>query len=117
MCSYVATLSGHNIYVHASDFAHDLGSLANLHSHSSLPWRPLVRSFLIMDCNPARSSLLHYPFLPSIVPKSVLKPSLPTPLPEAVKPAAANVHTVAFLMTDGDNVQWMLNDWALAANW
>ncbi len=28
-----------------------------------------------------------------------------------------NVHTVCFLMTDGDNVQWLLNDFAINQNW
>ncbi|MGQ8335852.1 GxGYxYP domain-containing protein [Sunxiuqinia sp. A32] len=28
-----------------------------------------------------------------------------------------NVHTVCFLMTDGDNVQWLLNDFAIHQNW
>ncbi len=28
-----------------------------------------------------------------------------------------NVHTVCFLMTDGDNVQWLLNDFATSDHW
>jgi len=28
-----------------------------------------------------------------------------------------NTHTVTFLMTDGDNIQWMLNDFATSTNW
>ncbi|MBN1925274.1 MAG: T9SS type A sorting domain-containing protein [Prolixibacteraceae bacterium] len=28
-----------------------------------------------------------------------------------------NMHTVCFLMTDGDNVQWLLNDFAIHQNW
>ena len=31
--------------------------------------------------------------------------------------AAENVHTVAFLMSDGDNVQWLLDDFATSENW
>ena len=36
LASYVATLSKHSIYVHASDFAHDVGSLTNLHVHANV---------------------------------------------------------------------------------
>lgn len=28
-----------------------------------------------------------------------------------------NVHTIAFIMSDGDNVQWLLNDWSTSNNW
>ncbi|HMA61392.1 MAG TPA: T9SS type A sorting domain-containing protein [bacterium] len=28
-----------------------------------------------------------------------------------------NVHTVCFVMTDGDNIQWVLNDFATSQNW
>jgi hypothetical protein len=28
-----------------------------------------------------------------------------------------NVHTVCFVMTDGDNIQWLLNDFATSDNW
>ena len=28
-----------------------------------------------------------------------------------------NTHTATFLWTDGDNIQWLLNDFATASNW
>ncbi|MHB1685856.1 MAG: GxGYxYP domain-containing protein [Ignavibacteriaceae bacterium] len=33
--------------------------------------------------------------------------------PDTIK----NVHTVCFLMTDGDNVQWLLNDFSTSSRW
>lgn len=41
-----------------------------------------------------------------------------SPPAETTAPAAAsNVHTVCFLMTDGDNVQWLLSGFATQSNW
>lgn len=84
---YVATLSKHSIYVHASDFAHDVGSLTNLHVHANVQRKTQTAT---------RS---------------------PAPASRTGASTNGNVHTVAFLMTDGDNIQWMLNDWATASNW
>jgi len=41
----------------------------------------------------------------------------PNALPPSLPPAPARKHTVAFLMTDGDNLQWLLNDFATGPAW
>jgi hypothetical protein len=49
-----------------------------------------------------------------------LRVSLPTtrlPLPVAAPATATNKHTVTFLMSDGDNVQWMINGFASDTRW
>ena len=36
---------------------------------------------------------------------------VPPPTPATPTPSDGPRHTVSFLMSDGDNVQWVLNDW------
>eukprot|EP00043_Microstomoeca_roanoka_P018676 m.202133 g.202133 ORF g.202133 m.202133 type:complete len:573 (+) comp16872_c5_seq2:10808-12526(+) len=91
---YVSTLGEHNIYVHASDWSKDVPSLANLHVHSN--------------------TKTHFSGLPQ---SNVKQHLLQKQEQERQKPAVPNTHTVAFLMTDGDNIQWLLNNWATDESW
>lgn len=43
--------------------------------------------------------------------------SQPNTLPPPLPPTPARKHTVAFLMTDGDNLQWLLNNFATGPAW
>lgn len=87
--AYVSELGKHSVYVHASDFSRSFPALSNLPIHSSLELRRPLR-----------------------------QPAHRAEAPAAGAPAPrANVHTVAFLMTDGDNLQWLMSGWATQSNW
>eukprot|EP01062_Namystynia_karyoxenos_P071092 TRINITY_DN664_c0_g2_i1.p1 TRINITY_DN664_c0_g2~~TRINITY_DN664_c0_g2_i1.p1 ORF type:complete len:634 (+),score=135.48 TRINITY_DN664_c0_g2_i1:78-1904(+) len=51
------------------------------------------------------------------VPRKPLPPLAASYSQAAVLPAAEAVHTVTFLVTDGDNIQWMLGGWATDGTW
>ena len=79
--AYVAQLGENGIYVHASDDAHDVTPVANMATHASCHSVPLAHPAPAVSDRPALGAM----------------------------PAAAAVgkHKVAFLMSDGDNLQWM----------
>ncbi|EGD74085.1 hypothetical protein PTSG_05777 [Salpingoeca rosetta] len=83
---YVTTLGDYGMYVHASDWAMDVGVLSNLHVHSNVA--PKASLHMNQRHQHQRTS-----------------------------PAAKQSHTVSFLMSDGDNIQWLLNNWATAPQW
>eukprot|EP00049_Salpingoeca_infusionum_P019130 m.360371 g.360371 ORF g.360371 m.360371 type:complete len:634 (+) comp19009_c0_seq1:159-2060(+) len=89
---YVSQLGKSAMYVHASDWSMDVPSLTNLNVHSSVKHKrtfkaPHSESFKV-------NTTVH---------NSTAK--------------ADKKHTVTFLMTDGDNVQWLLGPWAIAPDW
>lgn len=81
---YVAILGENGIYVHASDNAHDVTPVTNAASHAG-----------------CRRSAEPPPPPPPPPPPQVS----PTPITKKRK-----THKVAFLMSDGDNLQWMFNN-------
>ena len=55
---------------------------------------------------------------PAAAAASTSAPTAPTSAPAvAASTAGAAVHTVSFVMTDGDNLQWTLGPWSLDAKW
>eukprot|EP00929_Paragymnodinium_shiwhaense_P080079 TRINITY_DN41747_c0_g1_i1.p1 TRINITY_DN41747_c0_g1~~TRINITY_DN41747_c0_g1_i1.p1 ORF type:complete len:583 (+),score=77.00 TRINITY_DN41747_c0_g1_i1:137-1885(+) len=48
---------------------------------------------------------------------SNVKDWTPSGLPKVKSDAATAVHTVAFVMSDGDNLQWTLGPWSVDAKW
>lgn len=81
----VDSMSGVGMYIHASDFAHNLATLACFDA-ADLQQK---RSDVAVEAAAARRGGAGAPAA-----------------------AVARKHTVSFLMTDGDNVQWLLNDFA-----
>jgi len=86
---YVADVGAVGMYVHASDMAHDYAPISNVAAHAGVPRR------------------------------SGTPPPPPPPPPskttQGVPPRSK--HQVAFLMSDGDNLQWMYNAFARQATW
>eukprot|EP00051_Salpingoeca_urceolata_P029121 m.488987 g.488987 ORF g.488987 m.488987 type:complete len:605 (+) comp26277_c0_seq1:1-1815(+) len=89
---YVHHLASHNIYVHASDYDKDLAALTNLHVHTNTP-----RTRHAMLANTASSAS--------------------APLTTTLDTALTPNHTVAFLMSDGDNLQWLLGPFLSDPHW
>jgi hypothetical protein len=87
--AYVATLGAAGIYVHASDNAHDVAPIANAAVHSALSSRSRPRGH-------RRTR--------------VASAAAPT------KSSSTQQHQVAFLMSDGDNVQWLFNNFVTDPN-
>jgi hypothetical protein len=81
--SYVSTLNGHGVYVHASDYNKNLAVLSNTVEAVT----PIV----------TRRE-------PAVVSGGSGDPK-------------ALVHTVSFVMTDGDNLQWTLGGWSVDSTW
>eukprot|EP00949_MAST-11_sp_MAST-11-sp1_P004756 g4756.t1 len=87
---YVSTLNQAGIFVHASDYNKNLAALSNVMSHG----RAQFKSMRLMQWSKKRN-------------RSALKR----------KSATNNSHTVAFLMTDGDNLQYILGPWSVDQRW
>lgn len=89
--AYVAALGEHGFYVHASDDAHNMAPIANAHLQSPF----------------------HQMATPSLPPSgAVAAPEVP--MHDDSKRAK---HKIAFLMSDGDNIQWMYNAFATQPSW
>lgn len=83
--AYVSALGEQGFYVHASDNAHNVvpnAALASQHQRG-VSQQPVVDSAL-----------------------------LPAPTELSSSAAAKGTHKIAFLMSDGDNLQWMFNNFA-----
>ena len=85
--STVDTLASHALSIHAADWA------VNVATHTSF-YVPQLHQ-------PTHATL-------SNTPRSETR-SAGTPHPQTSSAAAPSKHTVVFLMTDGDNIQWLLN--------
>ena len=96
---YVRQLSASGAYAHASDWSQDLYALANLAAHASVRRRPRLTLRAPSRAPPQAAAAAE---------------------PAAVKPGAAAApappaHTVAFVMSDGDNLCWLQGGWRGAA--
>jgi hypothetical protein len=78
--AYVAALAASGFYVHASDDSHNMAPMANVAAHAT--------------AHRVRSAAL---------PPPAVSASPAAPRVES----SAGKHKVAFLMSDGDNIQWM----------
>ena len=89
--NYVTTLNEHGVWVHASDYSKNLAALANAFmNETNVPRTSLANAFM-NEKNVPRAS--H---------SNTMK---------------SNRHTVAFLMSDGDNLQWTMGPWSTSENW
>ena len=91
---YVSTLSARGIWVHASDWSDDLPALSNLVVHAQLE---SARQQLLKEVQTQRFKRME-------MEQRHRKRRLAA--------AAEGVHTVAFVMSDGDNLQWLQRDWS-----
>eukprot|EP00730_Choanoeca_flexa_P003519 TRINITY_DN11432_c0_g2_i4.p1 TRINITY_DN11432_c0_g2~~TRINITY_DN11432_c0_g2_i4.p1 ORF type:complete len:526 (+),score=83.70 TRINITY_DN11432_c0_g2_i4:43-1620(+) len=87
---YVTELGRYNTLVHASDFNLDLPVLTNLHVHAHV--KPEDAS---SKAKAAKADLTMH----------------------RADKAGLSKHTVAFVMTDGDNLQWLLGGWSTDPRW
>eukprot|EP00451_Oxyrrhis_marina_P008852 CAMPEP_0204308260 /NCGR_PEP_ID=MMETSP0469-20131031/400_1 /ASSEMBLY_ACC=CAM_ASM_000384 /TAXON_ID=2969 /ORGANISM="Oxyrrhis marina" /LENGTH=541 /DNA_ID=CAMNT_0051287715 /DNA_START=20 /DNA_END=1645 /DNA_ORIENTATION=+ len=91
--AYVTTCNQHGKYVHASDFNTNLALLSNTDPARAVPWSA--------GDAPAAGS----------------EPAETADRRGDGKQGGDSVHTVTFLMTDGDNLQWTLGPWATNPQW
>ena len=88
---YVTALAKKGVVVHASDDAHDMPALNSLHTHASVaPTRPLRQPLGGRDVRAHDAEVFK----------------------KKVEQKGNGTHTVAFLMTDGDNIQFLVNAFA-----
>ena len=100
--TYVSTCNAAGVYVHASDFCTNLAALSNT-ADQQLPVPPPSR-----DETGSEAALASLAELSKQAPPTILPPVVSEPLPR---------HTVAFVMTDGDNLQWALGPWTTDERW
>ena len=84
---YVSKLGEHGFFVHASDMAHNVAVLANYRCPSAKKAMESV-GYIKTNFNSAAKQLNDNP-----------------------------KHRIAFLMTDGDNLQWLMNSFTTSENW
>jgi hypothetical protein len=84
---YVSHLGERGIFVHASDMAHNVAVLSNYR------------------CDETATDIQNTPQT-NIINKTKKKHGKNN-----------NKHRVAFLMTDGDNIQWLMNSFTTSKNW
>jgi hypothetical protein len=105
--AYVANLGESGIYVHASDDAHDVVPVANAVTHAGCHRSSSVSTSTVRSIETSGNQL---------------KDNIALESAGAGAGAGTNgtkpKHKVAFLMSDGDNIQWMFNNFALdATHW
>ena len=106
--SYVTTLLKRGIVVHASDHAFDLPPLRDLHTHSAVRHDEVASPFRQPRVNATKvAAFVHDARSARMLGATALKNAS----------ATRGTHTVAFMMTDGDNVCWLLNGFATDKRW
>lgn len=87
---YVSTLNQHGVYVHASDYSKNIAALSNAHFSTHENGSPAATA-------PAVGA---------------------APSSRTLKRTSDTVnHTVAFLVSDGDNMQFTMGPWGVAPTW
>lgn len=105
-------------FVHASDFARNLATLASYEMPNLADLCPNnnVPSVSGIEPRKARSASERLAAPSSSSSSSTSSSSSSSPRP-FTHPPQSNLHTVTFVMTDGDNVQWLDNDFTVNTDW
>jgi len=112
--------AGAGAWVHASDWSSDLAQLSNLPAHSGVrAGAATVAARRGVGAAPARAAAAAGAAAAAAAAASLSSASAADTavVAAATVPPADPVHTVAFLMSDGDNLCWLQGGWALQPQW
>ena len=116
--AYVQALSEAGVAAHASDWARGMATLANLHVHAGLRLRT-DPNVMVRRGRGKRMSARGGKAAIDRAPRRAAAAVFDTgnAAGDETNAVSTNKHTVALLMSDGDNVQWLINALATDARW